>query len=834
MTTKFVKGVMLATSALVAATATPALAQRANSNATLGEIVVTARRVEERLQDVPISISVYTPQELQNRNISNLADLALYTPSLAVNSRFGPERASFVIRAFNQDLNTNPSVGTYFADVIAPRLSSNITSGNGVGSGVLFDLQNIQVLKGPQGTLFGRNTTGGSILIVPQRPTKNFEGYVEGTVGNYDARRLQAVVNVPVNDQFRLRFGLDRYKRDGTLHNVSGIGPDDFNDVNYTSARISALWDVTPELENYTVWQYSYSKTHGTVGVIAMCNLSGAGTAADGATAAAPIRAFECAQLAQRNAQHLGYWDVQNQQPRPFEKLRQWQAINTTTWHANDTLTVKNIVSYARVRNSSVLNIEGDNTPLPFVQTFPGNTGPQGQQETFTEELQLQGRTSDDRLTWQGGAYAEISKPTGAQDQWTEIFSPLCNDLYNFVCPAGPFGTGGRISIARHKYWYYDYAFYAQATYKITEQLRFTAGFRYTWDKEKGTEDDVTVTSAINGIKTPSQINCTAGSTLAATDPARLALLTSGFCFREFQLKSHRPTWNLDLDYKPNEDTLLYVKWARGYRAGGINPSNSGAETWGPEKLDDYEIGTKLTWSGHDMRGVLDIDAFYNDFQNQQVSVFVPNCTIAIPGCTNPAPVGINGIFNVGKSVIKGVEVDAMVQLRERLRFELGYAFLKTEVKSFSVPFCEPTRFNCAAASGPTIGGELFFAPRNRITLTATYDVPVDENIGDIQVGATFTHTDHSFFSHADDHAYSIGIIPFNPSVIPSTDLLNLNLNWNNIARKPVDLSIFATNVTNRKYYVASTNALSSTGAEFLILGEPRVYGMRLKYRFGH
>src|SRR5262249_48706794 len=147
---------------------------------------VTARRVEERVQDVPISISVYTPDQLQKRNVSNLADLARYTPSLAVNSRYGPERGSFVIRGFAQDLNTNPSVGTYFADVIAPRLNANITSGNGVGSGALFDLQNIQVLKGPQGTLFGRNTTGGAILIVPQKPTRDFGGYVEGTVGNYD------------------------------------------------------------------------------------------------------------------------------------------------------------------------------------------------------------------------------------------------------------------------------------------------------------------------------------------------------------------------------------------------------------------------------------------------------------------------------------------------------------------------------------------------------------------------------------------------------------------------------------------------------------------------
>src|SRR5437867_5174066 len=165
------------------------------------EIVVTARRREERLQDVPISITVYTPEQLANRNIVNSTDLATYTPSLAVNGRFGPEKASFSIRGFSQDLNTLPTVAVYFADVIAPRLTSNITSGNGAGVGAMFDLQNVQVLKGPQGTLFGRNTTGGAILLVPQKPTDRLEGYVEGTIGNYNEMRLQAVLNVPVNDK---------------------------------------------------------------------------------------------------------------------------------------------------------------------------------------------------------------------------------------------------------------------------------------------------------------------------------------------------------------------------------------------------------------------------------------------------------------------------------------------------------------------------------------------------------------------------------------------------------------------------------------------------------
>src|SRR5206468_2579025 len=143
------------------------------------------------------------------------------------------DKSSFAIRGFSQDLNTLPTVGVYFADVVAPRLTSNITSGNGAGVGAMFDLQNVQVLKGPQGTLFGRNTTGGAILLVPQRPTDKFEGYVEGTVGNFDQKRIQAVVNIPVTENVRVRAGIDRNKRDGFVNNRSGIGPDNFSDVDY-------------------------------------------------------------------------------------------------------------------------------------------------------------------------------------------------------------------------------------------------------------------------------------------------------------------------------------------------------------------------------------------------------------------------------------------------------------------------------------------------------------------------------------------------------------------------------------------------------------------------
>ncbi|HEX8058349.1 MAG TPA: TonB-dependent receptor plug domain-containing protein, partial [Novosphingobium sp.] len=246
---------------------TPALAQDDSAGSgSANDIVVTARRVEERLQDVPISITVFNQQQLANKNVTTATDLANYTPSLSADNNFGPDNTSFAIRGFVQDIGTAPSVGTYFGDVVTPRGATNGQPvGDGASAGDFFDLQNVQVLKGPQGTLQGRNTTGGAVLFVPQKPTDKLEGYVQGGYGNYNMWRLQGVLNVPLSDTFLVRLGVDHMKRDGYLNNVSGIGPKHFGDIDYWAARLSIVANLTPNLENYTIASYSNSKNNGAV-----------------------------------------------------------------------------------------------------------------------------------------------------------------------------------------------------------------------------------------------------------------------------------------------------------------------------------------------------------------------------------------------------------------------------------------------------------------------------------------------------------------------------------------------------------------------------------------
>jgi iron complex outermembrane receptor protein len=807
--TDFSKGVALAATAVGLVLTTPAFAQDASVAGDAGDIVVTARRVEERLQDVPISITVFNQEQLAQRNIVNSTDLATYTPSLAVNQRYGADKASFSIRGFTQDPNTATTVAVYFADVVAPRLQSSIGGGNGAGVGSMFDLQNVQVLKGPQGTLFGRNTTGGAILLVPQKPTDRLEGYVEGTIGNYDEKRVQAVINLPLADTFKVRLGVDRNERDGFIKNRSGIGPDNFSDVNYTAARLSIEANLTPDLENYTVATYSRSNTNGYVGKFVYCT-------AAAALANRPV----CQQIQRASALGYGYYDVENSVANPFVKSTTWQIINTTTWKASDTLTVKNIVSYGEAREKYSFNLDGDNVPIPFVVTYPGPHRGEGSQSTVTEEFQLQG--GGDRLTWQAGGYMERSAPIGSQEQYTQLLAN-CTNPYTFQCTPG---TGGNMGVKRDNYRYHTYAAYAQATYKFTDQLSLTAGIRETWDYTRVDADNIRVLVSPAG---PTAYSCARVTLPAASQNADL--LVNGLCTRSFVSESKRPTWLLDVDYKPTENLMVYARYARGYRAGGVNEGNVGLERWQPEKVDDYELGVKTSFHGA-VSGAFNLTGFWNEFSNQQTQVQISGCTLATNPACHVGNVGISGIQNIGKSRMRGIEADGSLSFGA-FRLDAGYAFLDAKVVAASVPFCDSTQYDCAHAVFLLPGSRLTFSPKNRLTVTGTYTLPVDEKIGRISLGATFTHTDHQFTFHSDDAAFALGQIPYNAGIMPATNLLNLNFDWKDVGGTPIDFSLFATNVTNQKYWVSITSSITSLAAESVLTGEPRMFGARLKYKFG-
>jgi iron complex outermembrane receptor protein len=812
----------------LAALATPVLAQAEADGGATGDIIVTARRTEERLQDVPISITVFDQQQLANHNITNTTDLANYTPSLSVNQRWGPEKASFAIRGFNQDGYTAPTVGIYFADVVGVRAQGGTASGNNVGAGAFMDLQNVQVLKGPQGTLFGRNTTGGAILLVPARPTGDLGGYVEGSIGDYRLRRAMGVLNVPLADTFKVRIGLDRQKRDGYLRNRSGIGPKRFDDIDYFAGRLSILAELTPELENYTIAQFSRSDTAGVANRIVLCDPNAQGFALLTALSG-------CEQVARQNARGDTLLDVDVNNPHAFQRINQWQVINTTTWRASDALTIKNIVSYGEFRETGSLSVYNENlkvsnpapdfsafglppyvpgTPYQYVVIEPTPGQNAAAESTLTEELQFQGKLADGRFTYVAGGYLEFSRPLGWNDTLVPIFLD-CSDYATFQCN-NPLFIGNMLN-QRNRLSFDNHGVFAQGTFNLTERLALTVGGRYTFDKIVADNESTQYNFLPGNLGVLNRIcqdtfrnaNSDGSSPKVVTDP--------GQCRVRLANTSKKPTWLINLDYKPAPDIMVYAKYARGYRQGGIYTGAIGAETWGPEKVDAYEVGAKTSFRGA-VSGYFNIAAFYNDFRNQQVSAGL------LPKAGGS---GSATIINLGKSEIKGVEVDASVKLFDDLRLDAGYTYLDTRVKAITIPTLPPTSPFSQVTTAILVGDPLPHSPKNKLTATSTYTLPLPDSVGELSVGATFAHTDKQ---------RSTGVLVNPPTVLqvmPATDLLDLNVNWKRVMGSPIDLAFFATNVTNQVYAVDTGGGFNADGFGDLIIGQPRMFGFRIRYNFG-
>lgn len=847
---------------LLAATAlagSPALAQQSDQSAVnVGDIIVTARRIEERLQDVPISITVFKQEQLDNRNVTNGVELATFTPSLTANSRFGQSNASFAIRGFAQELRTAPSVGVYFAEVTAPRAGLvGSYFGEGAGAGLYFDLQNVQVLKGPQGTLFGRNTTGGAIVLVPQRPTSRFGGYIEASLGNLNMRRVQGAINLPITDTLRVRLGGDYEKRDGYLTNISGVGPDRFGDRDRYALRASVLWDVTPDLENYTVAYLQRSSDNGVIPTVTECNNT---ITINGRIPAMGNQA--CAQIARQ--QGKDFWTVQNALTNPESTARQWQVINQTKWLVSDRLTVRNILSYgeykAQFRNATFgeyFPLGGANPPdssLFFTWSYPigapngpggltpgGTLLPRANQWTLTEEFQLIGSLPN--FEWQAGFYYERSKSIGLSGANSASFAS---------CPGNPpaietgtcipvFGPASAIySPAINQSAFRDVGTYAQATYSFSDRLKLTGGFRYTWDRVEGT-NVAAVRRAVNGpftctfapivgptIPNPANPNARIGAPITDLDQCRINPKTA----------SSAPTWIIDVDYFPLPDVMIYAKYSRGYRQGTVNifaPVGPSFDTIAPEKVDVYEGGVKASWHGS-APGSFNLAVFYNDFSNQQLLLGLEDRVLN--RATSTATV-----VNVGNSTIKGFEVDATVRIANAVTLSGNAAYLDTKIKSLAFPTLGADVPYDTLVATVFPGSALPYTPKWKTTLTAAWDLPLPEEVGKVTLSGTFSYTDKLLNQAGNPNGDPARNIPagvqagngiYVPNIyLPSVSLWNFNINWNNAMGSPVDISAFVVNATNEKYYLSYNNR-NSVGFASQLAAEPRTWGIKLRYRFGN
>lgn len=876
--TVFLRGSSALIMAVVSGWGQVALAQeeaRANTSGSgIADIVVTANRRAENAQTVPVAVTAVTGEQMRELGISSGADLNGKVPSVFVTSGGNQRNVEVVvIRGQGQTYLSPVGVVNYFNDV--PLIQGGITAIQGA-PGMFFDLESMQVLRGPQGTLFGRNTTGGAVLLGPKRPTNEFDGYVQAQIGNYKDREFEGAVNVPlIDDKLMVRAAFKKVDRDGYTKDVgpqayglskvcappalgtlgsctvsNGFAGKDYDDRHYWHARIGILARPVEGVENYLVAYYAKSHDNGsgfipddfrshatgnpydlsvaTISAMAAYNVNNPG-APIGFTGAGIYAANQLAsQILARQATLGPRKTAVNSDT--FEKTKSWGIVNTLSIDVSDALQIKSITGYQRLKQNYNWDLDGSILPIlaqtpPFATPAasaeapdwlvgnPGDSVNVANSSLFTQELQLQGSALDRKLQFVVGGFYSKQKPEGLQ----------ATGSFN-AASANP-GTFYAITSKAQ-------AVFGQATLDMgaftpgLDGLKLTAGIRRTWDK-------------IDGSRYASNF---------VLDPVVL----------HRKLKSAATTWTVGVDYQVNNGLMLYGKVARGYKAGAFNYAGADFNqiTAKPEYVTSYEIGFKSDFELGTVPVRFNANAFHVDYDGIQRAAAMnhPNgCDTTIGSAPGSEPArcdligNVTGLdqgavtFNAGKARMRGIELELVVQPVEGLRISGSYSYIDAKYKTFIQNVSGSgleTRIDTCQGEKQLIYGvpqALDFScipfqvtPKNLININARYEVPLGDSVGTLAFGANYSWVDRIYNGSTttprdDIHAW-----------MESYGKLDLSLEWQDVMGSNFDLRLFGTNVTDKTYRTnAYTGLRGASGFTQSLYGEPRMYGASLRYRFG-
>jgi iron complex outermembrane recepter protein len=553
------KFVLLAMSACWATTAAaqsapaPVPAAENDASAEIADIVVTARKRAESAQSVPISLSVFAEQDLSNRSIQNLPDIQQQTPSLQMLQSTSSSIASFLSMrgqvVTTVTLATDPSVGVYVDGVYQPRAYGLETLGT-------LDISRIEVLKGPQGTLFGKNTTGGAINIVTNMPTDVWEGSVRARVDHRGTFSIGGVINVPLGETLAARFVAEAIWRDHLGTNTTT--GNDLGRINQKRIRGTLQWRPTEKLS--FVLRGDYMRFEGTglpfKGLSNILSTSGAINQVVGETG---VSRPEALTLLQANA-NFSLDNAQNIDPYELAEIYGFSA--TADLQIDDVTSLKSISAVRWVRDNRTYDYDG--TPYDILN-YPLSAMSERQ---ISQELQLTGAAFDEKLNYIFGGYYAHEKGDDLLGQRTLGLS-------------SPNGTVLQDATVTNK----TAGAFLQATYRFTPELSATGGIRYTkdWRQLASRNRDNNRCIALG------------------------RLLNAGPCvYNVPEARFDGVSYTVGLEYKPHRGVLLYVKTSRGYRTGGLpfgagragDPAASVASfaPFFPEKVTDYEAGIKADW----------------------------------------------------------------------------------------------------------------------------------------------------------------------------------------------------------------------------------------------
>ncbi|HCS28372.1 MAG TPA: hypothetical protein DIW43_13015 [Spongiibacteraceae bacterium] len=652
----------------------------------LEEVVVTARRVEEGLQSTPVAVTAVTSHEMEVRNMTDVRDLARATPNLILQTSAangGSQVPAIYLRGLGQSdvtLTADPAVGMYLDGVYIARNSGNVLS--------LLELERVEVLRGPQGTLFGKNTIGGAISLVSKKPGPEFDLKGEITIGNYNLRGEKISVNTPITDNFYIQTVVAHSKKDGYVDLVHYPGKS-LGDSESIAARMQMRWLPSDAVTIDFAADYSLIEDVGPPTVLVKTYPGASGPTIHNAL----ISGNPLCNIAQGQETQAECYGPVHESSDPFESRALW-----TDRHANKVdpyndfeilganLTVswdfmfgsvKSISSYREL--NSAFNFEGDRSPA----MVDGGDAKQQDADQYSQEIQILGESFDDRLSWLVGLYyfeedslsrVEVYSPFAILINPTEY--PLLTDNYQ------PQKTTNQ-------------AAFGQATWDFNEWLHLTGGLRWTREEKESTL--ILLPSTPEGLH------------------------------GENNIEEWTPMVSVNVDIA--DGVMTYLSYSEGFRSGGFPPRVIGQvseiPSFGPEKAKTYELGLKGEFFDRRLRTNAAI--FTNDYTDFQAA-----------GTDNTLNPPLATVINAGDARVQGAELEVEAILTSSIKIDGGLSYLDTELSNV-----DPT----ANEQGVPVtdGDELAYTPAWKASLGVTWRKQF-ETAGEVVVRVDAAYTDEMNF----------------------------------------------------------------------------------------
>ena len=787
----------------------------------LEEVIVTARKREESLQETPVAVTALSAETLRDAGVRNLADLNQIAPNIEVSSANGTAPlANIYIRGIGQR-NTGPNidsgVGIYIDEVYIGRPDGALLD--------IYDMQSVQVLRGPQGTLFGKNTTGGALVFTTNRPVDEFEASLGGRLGNYDRHDGSFMVNVPLAENLWTRLAGSTVNSDGWIKNR-------FDGEKYMDEdRQNVMWQTryVPTDALTLDLNLNYAKTKQKMRPQKCRPVPGyVGWQAElfNQLAIIPSTGRTVDDFCQ-DAADVGDSTTIISDLKGGYSAKNKGASLIANWDVNEDMTFKSITAWRYT--DAYQDDELDHTSIPFLHRTQSlhPTGKPRKTDQYSQEFQLTGDAINDRLHYVTGLYWFREKTTGETTvSFLGPFDPALNDWLYFNTSATNLDADNDAVAA-----------FAQLEWEWSEQWRTTLGLRYT--------DETRKLKRKRYVVVPDSLDANGGAVSEIVPDSGLYQREPGFVYNpffDFTLDDDTRAKTSDNDTTPmasvqylinDVDSIdagtVYLTYSEGFLSGGLSEAPSGdLENFEPEEVKNWELGFKLDLLNSSLR--VNGAFYYSDYKNRQLTSLVIN-----PVTNSPAPATVNA----AKSTIKGFELETMWYPIEELQLMFNMTLNDGKIKEYV-----DTQITVADTSVPPAPG----CSRANLTFLEVDSCPNDrsnENLPRLPEQTYYFAAEYSLqtsfgvvmprvqYSYKSDIDYCFDAASCDSGLWLEGEQhdLSARITWISPDETWVG-AIYGNNLTDEDYIVGGTALVESQGVGGYSVATPTTYGVELKYTF--